>query len=93
MAKRSRRPVDIVVGSRIKQAGHAAKISQTELGEALGVTFQLVQKYEKGSNRVSAGALQIIAERLKVPVSNCKTVYRLVKGLERAAPKRVAKVK
>jgi transcriptional regulator with XRE-family HTH domain len=68
MAKRSRRPVDILVGSRIKQARHAAKISQTELGGALGVTFQQVQKYEKGSNRVSAGALQIIAERLKVPV-------------------------
>jgi transcriptional regulator with XRE-family HTH domain len=68
MAKRPRRPVDILVGSRIKQARHAAKVSQTELGEALGVTFQQVQKYEKGSNRVSAGALQIIAERLKVPV-------------------------
>ena len=64
MAKRPRRPVDILVGSRIKQARHAAKVSQTELG----VTFQQVQKYEKGSNRVSAGALQIIAERLKVPV-------------------------
>jgi transcriptional regulator with XRE-family HTH domain len=62
MAKRPRRPVDILVGSRIKQARHAAKVSQ------LGVTFQQVQKYEKGSNRVSAGALQIIAERLKVPV-------------------------
>jgi transcriptional regulator with XRE-family HTH domain len=68
MAKRSRRPIDIMVGTRIKQARHAAKVSQTELGEALGVTFQQVQKYEKGSNRVSAGALQIVAERLKVPV-------------------------
>jgi DNA-binding transcriptional regulator YiaG len=68
MSKQSRRPVDILVGSRIKQARHAAEISQTELGGALGVTFQQVQKYEKGSNRVSAGALQIIAERLKVPV-------------------------
>ena len=58
MAKRSRRPIDIMVGTRIKQARHAAKVSQTELGEALGVTFQQVQKYEKGSNRVSAGALQ-----------------------------------
>jgi transcriptional regulator with XRE-family HTH domain len=67
-AKRSRRPVDLLVGDRIKQARHAAKVSQTELGEALGVTFQQVQKYENGKNRVSAGALQIIAERLKVPV-------------------------
>ena len=68
MARQSRRPVDILVGTRIKQARHAAKVSQTELGQALGVTFQQVQKYEKGSNRVSAGALQIIAQRLKVPV-------------------------
>src|SRR5690349_4633664 len=68
MGKQSRRPVDIVVGTRIKQARHAAKISQTELGQALGVTFQQVQKYDSGRNRVSAGALQIIAERLKVPV-------------------------
>ena len=68
MARQSRRPVDILVGTRIKQARYAAKVSQTELGQALGVTFQQVQKYEKGSNRVSAGALQIIAQRLKVPV-------------------------
>jgi len=68
MARQSARPVDILVGTRIKQARHAAKVSQTELGQALGVTFQQVQKYEKGSNRVSAGALQIIAQRLKVPV-------------------------
>jgi transcriptional regulator with XRE-family HTH domain len=68
MARQSRRPVDILVGTRIKQARHAAKVSQTELGQALGVTFQQVQKYEKGSNRVSAGALQIIVQRLKVPV-------------------------
>ena len=68
MARQSRRRVDILVGTRIKQARHAAKVSQTELGQALGVTFQQVQKYEKGSNRVSAGALQIIAQRLKVPV-------------------------
>jgi transcriptional regulator with XRE-family HTH domain len=68
VGKQSRRPVDLLVGSRIKQARHAAKVSQSELGKALGVTFQQVQKYERGSNRVSAGALQIIAERLKVPV-------------------------
>ena len=68
MARQSARPVDILVGTRIKQARHATKVSQTELGQALGVSFQQVQKYENGSNRVSAGALQIIAERLKVPV-------------------------
>jgi transcriptional regulator with XRE-family HTH domain len=68
LARQSRRPVDILVGTRIKQARHAAKVSQTELGQALGVTYQQVHKYEIGSNRVSAGALQIVAQRLKVPV-------------------------
>jgi transcriptional regulator with XRE-family HTH domain len=68
MARQSARPVDILVGTRIKQARHATKVSRTELCQALGVSFQQVQKYENGSNRVSAGALQIIAERLKVPV-------------------------
>ena len=68
MARRSRRPIDILVGNRIKQARHGAKVTQAELGQALGVTFQQVQKYENGKNRVSVGALQIVAERLKVPV-------------------------
>ena len=68
MTRQSVGPIDILVGTRIKQARHATKVSQTELAQALGVSFQQVQKYEKGSNRVSAGALQIIAERLKVPV-------------------------
>ena len=68
MTRQSVGPIDILVGTRIKQARHATKVSQTELPQALGVSFQQVQKYEKGSNRVSAGALQIIAERLKVPV-------------------------
>jgi transcriptional regulator with XRE-family HTH domain len=68
MAIRASRPPDVLVGSRIKQARYAAKISQTAVGQALGVTFQQVQKYEKGANRVSAGTLQIIAEGLKVPV-------------------------
>ena len=44
-------------------------LSQTELGEKVGITFQQIQKYEKGSNRVSAGRLKQIAEILQVPVS------------------------
>jgi transcriptional regulator with XRE-family HTH domain len=43
-------------------------MSQEELGEALGLTFQQVQKYEKGANRISAGRLQQIAHILKVPI-------------------------
>jgi transcriptional regulator with XRE-family HTH domain len=46
-----------------------AKISQTDLGQKLGVTFQQIQKYEKGTNRVGAGRLQMIANVLNVPVS------------------------
>ncbi|MDR6896477.1 transcriptional regulator with XRE-family HTH domain [Bosea sp. BE271] len=46
-----------------------AGVSQEKLGEALGLTFQQVQKYEKGSNRISASRLQQIAKMLDVPVS------------------------
>ena len=44
-------------------------ISQTELGKALGLTFQQVQKYEKGTNRIGAGRLQQMAQTLRVPIS------------------------
>jgi transcriptional regulator with XRE-family HTH domain len=44
-------------------------MSQTELGAALGLTFQQVQKYEKGTNRIGAGRLQLIARTLQVPIS------------------------
>lgn len=46
-----------------------AGLSQEKLGEALGLTFQQIQKYEKGSNRISASRLQQISRRLEVPVS------------------------
>jgi transcriptional regulator with XRE-family HTH domain len=44
-------------------------MSQSDLGKALGVTFQQVQKYEKGTNRISVGGLQLIARTLRVPVA------------------------
>jgi transcriptional regulator with XRE-family HTH domain len=44
-------------------------MSQTDLGAALGLTFQQVQKYEKGTNRIGAGRLQQIARTLRVPIS------------------------
>jgi transcriptional regulator with XRE-family HTH domain len=59
---------DRIVGSRIAALRAAQGISQTALGNALGVSFQQVQKYEKGRNRVGAGRLQAIADVLKVPV-------------------------
>ena len=60
---------DHTVGSRIAVLRAARGISQTALGQALGVSFQQVQKYEKGRNRVGAGRLQTIADHLGVPVS------------------------
>src|SRR2546429_9780272 len=60
---------DIEVGQRIRVRRMAQGMSQTELGNLLGVTFQQVQKYEKGVNRVGAGRLVRIGEALDVPVS------------------------
>lgn len=69
MAKKSPDPVDVEVGRRIRVQRMARGMSQTELGKRIGVTFQQVQKYEKGANRVGAGRLTRIATVLEVPVS------------------------
>jgi transcriptional regulator with XRE-family HTH domain len=69
MATRKPDPVDIEVGQRIKIQRLAAGLSQTELGGSIGVTFQQVQKYEKGANRVGAGRLTQIARGLQIPVN------------------------
>jgi transcriptional regulator with XRE-family HTH domain len=61
-------PVDVEVGHRIRIERLARGLSQTALATQLGVTFQQVQKYEKGVNRVGAGRLTKIAEVLGVPV-------------------------
>ena len=62
--------IDIEVGQRIRIQRLAAGLSQSELAERVGVTFQQVQKYEKGANRVGAGRLTRIARVLNVPVSS-----------------------
>ena len=62
-------PHDIEVGRRIRVRRLERQMSQTELATQLGVTFQQVQKYEKGANRVGAARLQRIAEALDVPIS------------------------
>lgn len=62
--------IDHGVGSRIAFLRTANGLSQSALASALGVSFQQVQKYETGKNRVGAGRLQAIAERLGVPVSS-----------------------
>ena len=61
-------PVDVEVGHRIRIERLSRGLSQTALANQLGVTFQQVQKYEKGVNRVGAGRLTKIAEVLGVPV-------------------------
>jgi DNA-binding transcriptional regulator YiaG len=66
---RVRTDVDAFVGGRIKQRRKALAMSQSALGEALGVTFQQIQKYERGHNRVGAGALYKMADALDVPIS------------------------
>ena len=63
-------PVDVEVGHRIRIERLARGLSQTALANQLGVTFQHVQKYEKGVNRVGAGRLTKIAEVLGVPVGS-----------------------
>jgi transcriptional regulator with XRE-family HTH domain len=62
-------PNDVLVGANLRLYRNAAHVSQTELAEHLGITFQQVQKYEKGTNRVGAGRLLTISTVLKVPVA------------------------
>src|SRR5437588_2643500 len=62
-------PVDIEVGHRIRIERLARGLSQTALANQLGITFQQVQKYEKGVNRVGAGRLTRIAIILAIPVT------------------------
>jgi transcriptional regulator with XRE-family HTH domain len=69
MAKKSPNPVDKHVGGRVRMRRMILGMSQEKLGDALGLTFQQVQKYEKGTNRIGASRLHHIADILKVPVA------------------------
>src|SRR5262249_25765416 len=69
MAKKSPDPVDRHVGSRVRMRRLMLGMSQTELADALGLTFQQVQKYEKGTNRIGASRLLHIAHILQVPLA------------------------
>ncbi|CAK02216.1 helix-turn-helix domain-containing protein [Bartonella tribocorum] len=61
--------VDTSIGARIRHRRISMGLSQKALGNTLGVSFQQIQKYEKGLNRVSAGCLLEIAQKLQVPIS------------------------
>ncbi len=62
-------PVDVHVGSRMRQRRTLLGMSQTKVGDAVGLTFQQVQKYERGSNRIGSSRLYEFAKVLDVPVS------------------------
>ena len=62
-------PVDLHVGGRLKQIRGLRGLSQTNLADSVGLTFQQIQKYENGANRISASRLWEFAERLNVPIS------------------------
>jgi transcriptional regulator with XRE-family HTH domain len=61
-------PIDKLVGARVRMRRHMLGMSQTALGNALGLTFQQVQKYEKGANRIGASRLHQLSHILQVPV-------------------------
>src|ERR1700704_5141688 len=68
-AKKAPNPIDKHVGSRVRMRRMMLAMSQEKLGDALDLTFQQVQKYEKGTNRIGASRLQQISHILQVPVA------------------------
>ena len=68
MAKKQANPIDIQVGNRVRIRRMLIGMSQEKLGDMLGLTFQQVQKYEKGVNRIGAGRLFEVSRILNVPV-------------------------
>jgi transcriptional regulator with XRE-family HTH domain len=69
LTKKTPNPTDKHVGSRVRMRRMMLGMSQEKLGDALGLTFQQVQKYEKGTNRIGASRLQQISQILQVPVA------------------------
>lgn len=69
MTKKAPNPIDKHVGSRVRMRRMMLGMSQEKLGDALALTFQQVQKYEKGTNRIGASRLQQISNILQVPVA------------------------
>lgn len=67
--KKKPNPIDVHVGSRVRLRRTMLGMSQEKLGESLGITFQQIQKYEKGANRIGASRLQQIATVLDTPIS------------------------
>lgn len=85
VTERAPNPVDQHVGARIRMRRLMLRMSQTKLADTLGVTFQQVQKYEKGTNRVGASRLQQIAQSLQTPVAFFFENAPALPGQKRAA--------
>ena len=75
--------IDRIVGQRLRWRRRELKLTQEQLGEKLGLTFQQVQKYEKGVNRISAGRLFEMAKALTIPITY---FYEGVDDLLEASP-------
>ncbi len=86
MAKKGPNAIDRQVGARVRMRRLMLDMSQQKLATALGVTFQQVQKYEKGSNRIGAGGLQQLAEILEVPVGFFFEDFPTAGGKQAALP-------
>ena len=74
--KKAPNPVDKHVGGRVRMRRKMLAMSQTQLADALGLTFQQVQKYEKGTNRMGASRLQQMSDILQVPVESSSLKVR-----------------
>jgi transcriptional regulator with XRE-family HTH domain len=81
--KKQASPIDVQVGTRVRLRRMLIGMSQEKLGEMLGLTFQQVQKYEKGVNRIGAGRLFQVAHILGVPIDY---FYEGVNGVSEGAP-------
>ena len=68
MEKKTPHPIDVHVGARVRMRRLILGMSQDKLGDALGLTFQQIQKYEKGANRIGASRLFELAKILKVNI-------------------------
>lgn len=95
-ANRDVQPVDRYVGSRMRMRRNSQRLTQNDLAEALGITFQQVQKYENGGNRISAGRLWQLAVAPDVPITwffdglSGKETARPMKKLDEEATQLVA---
>ena len=83
-------PVDSHVGARLRMLRRSAKLSQTELATSLGITFQQIQKYERGSNRISASKLFDAAQLLNAPISSFFEGIEEQREAQAASPAAVA---